>query len=434
MHNMNLQGERSPETSTFCDAALVLVICHVEEPGKADLETAFRERNHQKPPHFGAATFVQYQSMDCYKKDMQGDRSMRKQNVAAVIVFCGFLLTMAVGYFLPKASFSEMEKRYLAEVPDFRWKTVFSGEWGTQVEEYLTDHVPGRNFFVGINAYMELLAGRQQLKNIWLVDGRLLEAPVAMDEKAISRNMQAIQDFAQTLGQKVHLMVVPSAGWAAGVEGYTDEDTLQAIYTAAVDQVSAVPVEEVFRGRPELYYKTDHHWTSQGAYAGYAAYMMAAGKEARAAEDFQVTVTENFQGSTYSRSALWLTPSENIELWKGSDRLTVTNAETQGIHSGIFYWERLEEADKYTVFLDGNHSLVRVQNPDQQGKLLVIRDSYSNCLGGFLAESYGEVVLVDLRYYRQAVSELAAQEQFDDILVCYSCANFLTDTNLMLLR
>lgn len=77
---------------------------------------------------------------------------------------------------------------------------------------------------------------------------------------------------------------------------------------------------------------------------------------------------------------------------------------------------------------------MRIHNPEKEGKLLVIRDSYSNCLGGFLAESYGEVVLVDLRYYRQTVSELARQENFDDILVCYCCANFLTDTNLILLR
>jgi hypothetical protein len=158
------------------------------------------------------------------------------------------------------------------------------------------------------------------------------------------------------------------------------------------------------------------------------------GRAYRAAEDFEISIAENFQGSTYSRSALWLTPAETIELWQGSDNLTVTNGETEGEHQGIFYRERLEEADKYTVFLDGNHSIVRVKNPDKQGKLLVIRDSYSNCLGGFLAESYGEVVLVDLRYYRQPVSELAAQEGFDNILVCYSCANFLTDTNLMLLR
>lgn len=359
---------------------------------------------------------------------------MRKHNVAASILFCGFLTIMAAGYLLPKSDFSEMEKRYLAEAPDFCWKTVFSGQWGREVEDYLTDHVPGRNLFVGINAYIELLSGRQGLKDVWLVDGKLMEAPVALDEKVISRNMNAINSFADTLDQNVHLMVVPSAGWAAGVEGYTDEETLDAIYAAAGKHVTAVPVEEIYRGKPELYYNTDHHWTSQGAYNGYAAFVSAAGREARAEDDFQITLADDFQGSTYSRSALWLTPSETIELWKGSDHLTVTNGETEGVHRGIFYLNRLEEADKYTVFLDGNHSIVRVLNPEKQGKLLVIRDSYSNCLGGFLAESYGEVVLVDLRYYRQAVSELAAQEQFDDILVCYSCANFLTDTNLMLLR
>lgn len=360
---------------------------------------------------------------------------MRKHNVAAAILFCGFLFAIAAGYFLlPKSAFSEMEKRYLAETPDFRWETVFSGVWSSQAEDYLTDHVPGRNLFVGINAYMELLAGRQKLKDVWLVDGKLLEAPVAADETVISRNMRAINTFAETLEQNVHVMVVPSAGWAAGVEGYTDEDTLNAVYAAAGAGVRAVPVEDLFSGKPELYYNTDHHWTSQGAYNGYAAYMEAVGRECRAPEEFQVTIAQGFQGSTYSRSALWLTPSESIELWQGSSQLTVTNGETEGVHQGIFYWERLEEADKYTVFLDGNHSIVRIQNPEKQGKLLVIRDSYANCLGGFLAESYGEVVLIDLRYYRQAVSELVRQEGFDDILVCYSCANFLTDTNLMLLR
>lgn len=359
---------------------------------------------------------------------------MKKHNVAAAILFCGFLIAMAAGYLLPKKTFSEMEKRYLAEAPAFHAKAVFSGQWGRQVEEYLADHVPGRNLLVGMNAYMEWLAGRQHLKDVWVEAGKLLEAPVALDEQAVSRNMNAIDRFAETLGQRVDVMVVPSAGWAAGVAGYTDAETLDAIYAATGDRITAVPVEEIFRGRPELYYHTDHHWTSQGAHLAYRAYMEAVGREYRAAEDFQVTAADGFRGSTYSRSALWLTPSETIELWKGSDCLTVTNGETEGVHQGIFYGERLEEADKYTVFLDGNHSIVRVQNPQGQGKLLVIRDSYSNCLGGFLAESYAEVVLIDLRYYRQAVSEFVKQEGFDNILVCYNCSNFLTDTNLMLLR
>lgn len=359
---------------------------------------------------------------------------MKKHNVIGAILFCAFLFVFSLGYFLPQGDFSEMEKRYLAEAPVLSWKNVLSGQWGSQADEYLSDHVLGRNLFVGINAYVELLAGRQHLKDVWLEDGRLLEAPVALDEKAVARNVGAINALAEKLDQQIHLMVVPSAGWAAGVAGYTDEEALEAIDGATGALVSAIRVEDLYRGQPELYYSTDHHWTSQGAYKGYVACAEAMGREYAAQDSFTVTVVEDFQGSTYSRSALWLTPAENLELWQGSDQLTVTNGETEGTHQGIFYPERLEEADKYTVFLDGNHSIVRIHNPGKQGKLLVIRDSYANCLGGFLAESYGEVVLVDLRYYRQTISELANQEQFDDILVCYSCANFLTDTNLMLLR
>lgn len=359
---------------------------------------------------------------------------MKKHNLIGAILFCSFLIVFAAGYLLPPSDFSQMEKRYLAELPDFRWKTVVSGDWSSQIEDYLSDHVLGRNLLVGINAYMELLAGRQRLKDVWLEDGKLLEAPVPADEKAIARNMHAINNFAGTLDQQVHLMVVPSAGWAAGVEGYTDEDALAAIYAGAGALVCPIAVEEQYRGKPELYYNTDHHWTSRGAYQGYKAFAQALGREYRAEDDFSITVVEGFQGSTYSRSALWLTPAEPIELWQGSDNLTVTNGESQETHLGVFYLERLEEADKYTVFLDGNHSIVRVKNPEKTGKLLVIRDSYANCLGTFLAESYGEVVLVDLRYFRQNMSQFAAQEKFDDILVCYSCANFLTDTNLMLLR
>lgn len=358
---------------------------------------------------------------------------MKKQNILAAVLFCGFLTVMALGFFIPKPEFSDMEKRYLAKAPKLTAKAVLDGSWGKQADTYLIDHIPGRNLFVGIHSYLELAAGRQKLTDIWLEGGKLLEAPVALNERSVSGNMKKINALADSLEQTVHVMIVPSAGWAAGVPEYSDRDTLAAVEAAAGDRVSVVSVADIYAGRPELYYDTDHHWTSRGAFYGYEAFTQAVGRKALAEGDFTVTEVPGFQGSTYSRSALWMMPSESLELWQGSEKLTVTNGESEQMHEGIFYSERLEEADKYTVFLDGNHSIVRVHNPDKTGKILVIRDSYSNCLGGFLAQSYGDVVLVDLRYYRQKVSELAKQENFDDILVCYSCANFLTDTNLMLL-
>lgn len=352
-----------------------------------------------------------------------------------VALFCTFLVAVALGYLLlPKATFSPLEKRNLADLPEASWSALRSGDWGQGVETYMADHMPGRNFFVGLNAYFEYYTGRQAAKDIWVVEDRLVEAPVQTDEGAIRRNMEAVNRFAQTLGQDITLTIVPTAGWSTGKSGYPDASVIPSIYAQAGESLIPLDITDIFQGRPELFYRTDHHWNSAGAYQAYAACMAHWGRQVLPKTYFQVTQVENFRGSTYSRSGLWLTHGETMELWQGSDGLCVTNGETQQPHDGVLYRERLEEADKYTVFLDGNHSLVRIQNPEGQGRLLVIRDSFSNSLGCFLAESYAEVVLVDLRYYRQPVTQLAAQEPFDDILICYSLGNFLSDTNLVFLR
>lgn len=358
---------------------------------------------------------------------------MKKRELLTVILFCGFLFAMLLGYLLlPKAEFSETEKRFLAETPALRWDAVASGDWGTEAETYMADHIPFRDFFVGLNAYFELYTGRQVSDDVWLRDGRLLESPAIHDDAAIQRNLKAINNFAASTCQEVDLMIVPSAGWAAGEKEYTDSAILEAIENACGAGVTFLPMADVYRDSPELFYRTDHHWNSEGAYRAYEAWMTAKNRPFRTEQDFERQLAGTFFGSTYSRSALWLTDGEELELWLGSENLTVTTE--KGTHEGVFYMERLEEADKYTVFLDGNHPIVRITNPGQEGKLLVIRDSYANSLGCFLAESYGEVVLVDLRYYRQSLSQLVQEEGFADILVCYSLKNFLSDTNLMLLR
>lgn len=361
--------------------------------------------------------------------------SVKKSEILSVIAFCGFLCAIFLCYLLlPGESYSQLEKRYLAEMPTLTWQSLTSGDWGEDVESYLADHMPGRSFFVGLNAYFDLYTGRQAGKDIWVVDDRLVEAPVELDKTAIRRNLATINAFADTIGRDVDFAIVPSAGWATGTRGYQDDSIITAIYGEAGENLNCLDFTELFSGKPELFYRTDHHWNSDGAYAAYCSYMTQVGREPVPESSFTVAGGGTFYGSTYSRSGLWLTPGEEISLWQSESDLTVTNGEDPEPHAGVLYPERLAEADKYTVFLDGNHSLVRIENPAGQGKLLVIRDSFGNSLGGFLAESYREVVLVDLRYYKQPVSRLVEQEGFDDVLLCYSVGNFLTDGNLPLLR
>lgn len=372
----------------------------------------------------------------------------RMDQWVTTVVFCGFLGIMAALFFLlPKEEYSQLEKKVLAQFPEISVESITSGTLDDQIELYMAEHLPGRAFFVGVDAYFRQLTLRQTAGDIYAAAGdRLVEEPVSAEKGNLTGKLNAINAFAAAVGKQVELMILPSAGWAAQEDvlgatlSYQDKSIIDGIYAMAGENVVPVDVTDLYENRPELYYRTDHHWTSEGAYLAYQAYCGQKGVTFLAKEAFAVEQISGFYGSTYSRSGLWLTQPDQLELWHGAAALTVTlqkpGAQETQTYDSVFFRARLEEMDMYTAFLDGNNALVRIHNPAGSGKLLIVRDSYSNCLAPFLAESYEEVVLVDLRYRNvmTPVSQLLEQEDFDHILVCYSLYNFITDANIPLLR
>lgn len=375
----------------------------------------------------------------------------KKTDMLLCVLFCTFLFAMLAMYLLlPGKDFSEKEKRYLAETPRLTIDKIKSGTLDEEIETYLADHVPGRDFFVGVNANYDLYSGRQVTKDIYLAKGEyLLEKPYAENTESIDKTMAKINAFAETVGQNVDLMIVPSAGYflQEDIQGihdlYNDDTIIQSIYEKAGKGVTCRDLIPAFEKEDAkaLYYRTDHHWTSKGAYTAYSAYMDMLGKAYPSANEFTVESHDGFLGSTYSRSGLWQIPAESVELWKNDTAFTVdiTDGTKTTSYNSLFFPERLEELDKYTVYLNGNHSTITIHNPDAVGKghLLVFRDSYANCLGTFLANSYETVTLVDLRYCqdpRNPVSKMVLEGEYTDILVCYSLGNFLTDENFPWLR
>lgn len=357
--------------------------------------------------------------------------------------FLGFLAFLSV--LLPKETFSENEKRYLSDPPATDARSILSGRFSADAETWLADHFPARSIFVGLNAQYDRLSMRQVTKSVYVgKSGRLYEAPVSPDMGIIQRNMAAINSFAEASDQSVDLMLVPSAGLILedGLpflsDPYPDSVILSAVQEhscAAVHCTDLIPLFQTQPDRAALYYRTDHHWTSYGAWLAGSSYLIEKDRHYLSQSDYLVTKYSDFRGSTWTRAALWNIPSESIEIWESGTSFLVENRDRPGLHEGLFYLSHISEADKYPVFLDGNHSLVRIENrnPTAEGKLLVIRDSFANCLGCFLAEGYRETVLIDLRYYRDSVSELLQEECFDNILILYYIGNFMTDSYLLAL-
>ena len=171
---------------------------------------------------------------------------MKKSDILICTLFCGFLAAMLVLFLLlPRQDFSEKEKRYLSQSPKLTWQNLASGKFGEAAETYLADHVPGRDFFVGLSAYYDLLSNRQVTKDVYRAENdRLVEPPVVWNPVVAQSNMDAINQFSQSIGRPVDLMLVPSGGFvlADTVEGladpYMDDTMIADLYTMAGDGIS----------------------------------------------------------------------------------------------------------------------------------------------------------------------------------------------------
>ncbi len=364
------------------------------------------------------------------------------------LVFLIFLAVMALLLlFSPVKEYSENEKRYLAGYPEVTSENVLSGETQKQLEKFTADQIPGRDFFVGINAYWNLATGRNAAQDIYYCDeDYLINAPKKLDEKIFTDNLTRFDQFAAKLGLPADLVMVPTTGYLmddvlpAFHQEYHD-DYLYDLAGGLLKNTRLVDVRDVLKegtADGQVCYRTDHHLTSFGNYLLYQAYQTANGASYLPKDAYQVTSYDGFYGTDWSGSGYWLVPPDTVEVWDASLSPTVTlidgGAEPK-VSNDLFYLSHLENLDKYPIFLDGNHSLVTIHNPEATGgNLLVIRDSYAHCLSTFLAADYQNIYLIDMRYYRQSVSQFVAEHPVDRVLYLYGMDNLITDTNSVWLQ
>lgn len=367
---------------------------------------------------------------------------------AVALLFVGVLIgTQAAFWVLPRRSFSENEKRVLAQKPVISAESIADGSLFQDVEQYLSDHFPGRDGWVGAHAYLEQAEGRGAVRSIVSgTDGWLFPAPLSDDRQILQDNMQAITAFAQAQSVPVYLMAVPTAG--AVVEDklpflhldYPDADMLEQARRMAGDSLHWLDVMGAFstaEERDKLYYRTDHHWTTEGAYRAYRLLMQEMRAPAVARDLFSVERVSDFYGTSYSKSGLWLTPPDEIELWTDPDLKTVTsvhdgNRREPVVQQGMLFRDYLDQADKYPVLLSGNHARIHIETNTESGKrLLVVKDSYAHALAPFLAEEYRTIDLIDLRYFkRQTVSDWMQEHPVDEVLFVYGLSSLAEDKNL----
>lgn len=335
---------------------------------------------------------------------------------------------------LPDREFSPVENRNLEEAPSFSWESLLDGRFTQKLETYLADQFPFRDNWIGLKTRYSYMLGRREFSNVYLC-GDTLIAKVLPSERD-RQNLTYIASLVEKLEIPVYLGLIPTAAeiWQdklpSGAESYNQTAYLDYAKESGAIWVDIAGTLTNHAGE-NLYYRTDHHWTSLGAYYGYEAFMAAAGLPSVPLGEGE-TVSTDFYGTLYSSSGVhWLRP-DSIERYVSGEGVTVECGEETG---GLYVDRYLQEKNQYASFLGGNNPLYILRNPDAATKqtLLVVRDSYTDSLAPFLSQTYQEVHLLDLRYYRTSVAQYAQSIGADAVFVCYSVENFIKDADVVFL-
>ena len=361
-----------------------------------------------------------------------------------IILLAAVMLTIStlVGPLTPDRVYSQHEKRTLAEFPAFDVEEFFSGNFAEGLEDYLNDQIPLRYDFITVKTFGEMAEGKRESGGVYIAKAHyLMDKFVSYNTKLLKLNAAAVASLQADLearGIDVWTMAVPVASQVltdklpAFAPAASYEKMLGVLQNAGLQTIDVKKVLDSHK-EESIYYRTDHHWTSLGAYYAYCEWMSRLGR--RAAPESCWTKEElcgNFRGTTWNKVPLPTVPAENITAWYQHKARKVSYNNGEYETDSIYERKYLEGSDQYAVFLNSNQGETVIEGNGSygSGKLLIIKDSYGNTFSQFACEDFERIHVIDLRFFRDDIRDYIEENQITDVLVLYGIQNFAQDVAL----
>ncbi len=351
-----------------------------------------------------------------------------------VIYFAIILYGISIAdLFSPVKTHSELENRDLATFPKFSWSELFNNEYTPQIEDFTEDHFIVRDKWISLKSISESLLGKTENNGVvYGKDGYQFTKFLTTDYTQLEKNVGYINKFIDRHSDKnIKFMPVPTAPGVmtdkvtAGSPVIDTDYILNYIYDNMDSSVLIDARSNLQQHTDEyIYYLTDHHWTTLGAFYGYESYMNAIGKEYTSIDNYTIVDVENFLGTHYSKSKNY-----NVQ----SDVLSYIDIEADivinDVADSIYEKEKLEVRDKYAMFTRGNPGYATIKG-NGEGKVMILKDSYANCMIPYMVADFEEIHIFDMRYLTMGLDQFIAEHDYDEILFLYNCETFLSDKDL----
>ncbi|MGL4345340.1 MAG: DHHW family protein [Cellulosilyticaceae bacterium] len=370
---------------------------------------------------------------------------LKKYSLLVLFVTFSIVFTLA-DLFSPTQTFSELENRSLSTRPTFSWSKFVDGKFSSQYEKFINDQFLGRNQWINLKSRGEYVLGKIENNGIiYGKEGYLFEKLQTFNEQTIANNVASIKHFASTYDIPISLALVPNSyviledKLPRGAYMLDQNALISGIDDTLADSVTGLNLCPILSDYQDdyIYYRTDHHWTTFGAYLAYSEWVKSLGMEPVQLSDLESRQVEDFYGTYFSKAKSFNAISDTLTYYPMDISVTIDNKPYESLYDAT----KWEVRDKYAGFLWGNNGVTVIKsphnmysNPGKTSKLLVFKDSFGNSLVPFLTYNFDEVHVIDLRALPIKLSDYMAEHEFDQALMLYNVTNFIQDTNIARLK
>lgn len=350
--------------------------------------------------------------------------------------------------FWPKRDQLELENRRAAQFPAFRLEDLLDGSWQSSFSAWMQDQFLLRDQWINTQraadeiAFQKVEEGGILLGEDHWMFTKLFTVPDATRAQ-MDKNVEAVAGFAAQHPGKVTFLLAPSASAIYPEElplgaPMIDEDAmLDDIFSRIGESAAVLDLRDTFTAHKDeyLYFKTDHHWTPNGAYRAYEQFCALKGLTPFDRSTLEPVTVEGFQGTHYSATRLWNVEDDVITYYPFQNPMTIYRITGEAQYEAettepLINTEKFSTRDKYAAFLDGNNGYSVIEGSGT-GSILVVKDSYANSFIPYLTQNYAKIGVVDFRNFKYGLDSTIEQEGYDEVLVLYNFQTFITDTNLI---
>lgn len=364
------------------------------------------------------------------------------EEVIGLFVTIFVVLLMFASAVMPDKSFSAKENRMLTTFPHLTKESVAEGTYMKDMGDYAADQFFLRNMWISLRTNYRDILGKYDSNGVYKgANDYLFEDIITPKEDQFQKNVYAVNALAIETGIPVKVLVAPDAAgvltdylpkYAPIRDQNKDIDRLKESLVEGIDFIDVRDALKTADPKTQLYYRTDHHWTTDGAFIAFSEAAAALNIDKSEAKYTYYAIANDFSGTLAAKSG-FAVKDDTIKIFEDNNdvQYVVEYTEEAEKAASLYDLKKLNSNDKYAVFFGGNHAQVKIKTTSpSERRLLVIKDSYANSFVPFLIPYYREIVMVDPRYYYGNMRKMMKSEDLDEVLFLYNANTFFADTSM----